>query len=314
VGELIVADIGIPKCLYEGITVELVDNATVAVKLPDRPPDAHKGTFGHAVVIAGSLGFTGAAALASEAVLRAGAGLSTLGCAASLQDIMASKLTEVMTRGLPDDGHGAISSNALDPALELIEKGDSAVVGCGLGTHPGTCELVHRLVKSVRKPMIIDADGLNALSDDISTLEGVHGDLVLTPHPGEMARLLGTSTAEVQSNRLDAVRAAASRFNSTIVLKGARTLIAEPSGRVYVNPTGGPGLATGGTGDVLAGAIGGLLAQRLSALDAAICGAFFHGRAGDIAADELGAAGVIAGDVLRTLPYALRELYAIQSR
>lgn len=309
VGELIVADIGIPEHLFAEVTVELVDETMVASKLPGRPPDAHKGTFGTAIVIAGSLGLTGAAAMASEAALRSGAGLSTLGCPASLWNVMATKLTEVMTRGLSDGGRGAISSDALYEALELVEKGDAVVLGCGLGTHPDTCEFVHRLVKLVHKLMIIDADGLNALAQDTSTLEGDHGDLVLTPHPGEMSRLLGTSTQAVQSNRVDVVREAASRFRCVVVLKGARTLIADPSGRVYINPTGGPGLATGGTGDVLAGTIGGLLAQGLSPLDAAVCGTFVHGRAGDIAADELGAAGTIAGDVLRALPYALRELY-----
>ncbi len=309
VGELVVGDIGIPKCLYQEITVELVDDAMVASKLPDRPPDAHKGTFGTAIIIAGSLGMTGAAAMASETALRAGAGLSTLACAASLQDIMAAKLTEVMTRGLPETDARSISSEAVDRALELVEKGNAVVLGCGLGTHPDTCEFVHRLVKSARKPMIIDADGLNALSKDIGALEGDHGDLVLTPHPGEMARLLGTTTEEVQSNRMEAVKQAASRFRCVVVLKGARTLIADPSGNVFINPTGGPGLATGGTGDVLAGAIGGLMAQGLSPLDAAICGAFIHGRAGDIAAEQIGAAGMIAGDVLRALPAALKQLY-----
>lgn len=309
VGELIVADIGIPERLFEEVTVELVDETMVASKLPARPPDAHKGTFGTVTVIAGSLGLTGAAAMASEAALRSGAGLSTLGCPASLWNVMATKLTEVMTRGLSDGSRGAISSDALYEALELVEKVDAVVLGCGLGTHPDTCEFVHRLVKLVHKPMIIDADGLNALAQDTSTLEGDHGDLVLTPHPGEMSRLLGTSTQAVQSNRVDVVREAASRFHCVVVLKGARTLIADPSGRVCINPTGGPGLATGGTGDVLAGTIGGLLAQGLSPLDAAVCAVFVHGRAGDIAADELGAAGTIAGDVLRALPYALKELY-----
>ena len=311
VGQMTVADIGIPKCLYDGITVELVDESMAASKLPARPPDAHKGTFGTAVVIAGSLGMTGATAMASEAALRAGAGLSTLGCPAGLWNVMAAKLTEVMTRGLPDGGNGAFSADAVSQALELIEKGDSTVVGCGIGTHAGTIEFVHRLVKLARKPMIVDADGLNALAQDVGILEGEHGDLVLTPHPGEMSRLLGTSVQAVQSNRMDVAREAASRFRCVVVLKGARTLIADPSGRVFINPTGGPGLATGGTGDVLAGAIGGLLAQGLSPLDAAVCGAFVHGRAGDIAAEELGAAGTIAGDVLGALPYALKELYSM---
>lgn len=308
VGRLIVADIGIPKCLYEEVGVELVEERMVADKLPTRPPDAHKGTFGHATIIAGSLGLTGAAALASEAALRVGAGLATLGCPAGLWNVMATKLTEVMTRGLPDKGNLSISSEAVAQALELVERGDSVILGCGLGTHPETVEFVRRFLRSASKPMVIDADGLNALAQSTGVLDGDHCELVLTPHPGEMARLLGTGTEAVQSNRMDVAKEAASRFRSVVVLKGARTVIADPSGRVFVNPTGGPGLATGGTGDVLAGAIGGLLAQGLSTLDAAICGAFVHGRAGDIAEERLGSAGMVAGDVLRTLPHALKGL------
>jgi NAD(P)H-hydrate epimerase len=160
--------------------------------------------------------------------------------------------------------------------------------------------------------MVIDADGLNCLAGDASVLEGEHGELVITPHPGEMARLLGTAAAEIQSNRIDAAKLAASRFRSVVVLKGARTVIADPSGRVFLNTTGNAGMATGGTGDVLSGAIGGLLAQGLSPFDAAVCGVYIHGRAGDIAAAELGEAGMIAGDVLRSLPIALKELDSIR--
>ena len=311
VGRLIVADIGIPHELYDEINVELPDEKWVAARLPGRPPDAHKGTFGTAIVIAGSPGLTGAAAMAAEAALRSGAGLCTLGVPVGLQDIMAAKLTEVMTRGLPETEGRALSAGALDAALELCEKGTAVVLGCGLGTHPETAEFVRRFVQAVRKPMVVDADGLNCLAGDVRVLEGDHGDLIVTPHPGEMARLLGTTAEQVQSNRVDTAREAASRFHSIVVLKGARTLIAEPSGRVFINPTGNVGLATGGTGDVLAGAIGGLLAQGLSPFDAAVCGVFVHGRAGDIAAWRIGVAGMIAGDVLRAVPEALRELYQL---
>jgi len=279
--------------------------------LPERPPDAHKGTFGTVVVVAGSAGYTGAAAMASEAALRSGAGLCTLCIPESLQDVMAAKLTEVMTRGLPDVGR-AFSADAVQPALEFCEKATVVVLGCGVGTHPETCPFVHEFVKGLRKPLVIDADGLNCLAQNVRMLEGGHGDLVITPHPGEMARLLGTTSEQVQSNRMDAVREAASRFNSVTVLKGARTLIANPSGRVFINPTGNSGMATGGTGDVLAGAIGGLLAQGMSPLDAAVAGVFVHGMAGDTAADNLGEAGMIAGDVLRALPLTLKELYSLR--
>ena len=314
VGRLIVGDIGIPHQLYDGINVELPDDAWVAARLPKRPPDAHKGTFGTVVVIAGSLGLTGAAAMAGEAGLRSGAGLSTLAVPASLQDVMAAKLTEVMTRGLPetsDAASRAVGADALKPALELCQEAAAVVLGCGLGTHPITCKFVHKFVQSARKPMVIDADGLNCLAKDARTLEGEHAELVITPHPGEMARLLGTTAQGVQSNRIDAARQAASRFHCIVVLKGARTLTADPSGRVFINPTANAGMATGGTGDVLAGAIGGLLAQGLSPFDAAACGVFIHGKAGDIAACRIGMAGMIAGDVLRALPEALKELYAL---
>lgn len=312
VGRLVVGDIGIPHRLYEEINVELLDDAMVAGKLPDRPPDAHKGTFGTAAVIAGSVGLTGAAAMAGEAALRIGAGLSIVGIPSSLQDVMAAKLTEVMTCGLPETDGRSVSIKALDEALALAERSTAVVLGCGLGTHADTCEFVRSFVGSARKPMIIDADGLNALAQDLRVLEGDHGELVLTPHPGEMSRLLGTSASEVQSNRMDAARQAASRFHSVIVLKGAHTLVADPSAAVFINPTGNAGLATGGTGDVLAGAIGGLLAQGLSALDAAICGAYIQGKAGGIASATIGTPGMIAGDVLRALPAALRELSRVK--
>jgi ADP-dependent NAD(P)H-hydrate dehydratase / NAD(P)H-hydrate epimerase len=311
-GKIVVVEIGIPHELYSDINVELPSDAWVASRLPERFPEAHKGTFGTTLVIAGSSGFTGAAALASEAALRSGAGLSEVAVPASLQDIMATKLTEVMTRGLSETDARSVSDKALQPALDLSEKATSIVLGCGLSTHPETCRFVQEFVKAVRKPMVVDADGINCLAEDIQVLEGIHGDLILTPHPGEMSRLLGTNTVTVQSNRMDAAKEAASRFHSIVVLKGARTLIADPSGRVFINPTGNVGMATGGTGDVLAGTIGGLLAQGMSPLDAAVCGTYIHGRAGDIAADALGTAGMIAGDVLRALPEALKRLYTIR--
>lgn len=311
VGELIVADIGIPHQLYDEINVELPTDEWIASRLPERPPDAHKGTFGAAIVIAGSPGLTGAAAMAAEAALRSGAGLSTLAVPVGLQDLMAAKLTEVMTRGLPQTEARTLSPGAVKAALELAEKAQAIVLGCGIGTHPETVEFVHRFVKSVRRPMIIDADGLNCLAQDTRTLEGDHGEIVLTPHPGEMSRLLGTAVEQIQSNRIDAARGAASRFHCTVVLKGARTVVADPDGRAFINPTGNVGMASGGTGDVLAGAVGGLLAQGLSALDAAVCGAYIHGKAGDIAAAKMGTAGMIAGDVLRALPQALKELYCV---
>ena len=313
VGNLLVGDIGIPKQLYDEINVEVADDQWVADRLPARPPDANKGTFGTAVVIAGSPGYTGAAAMASMAVLRSGAGLSMLAVAEGLQDIMAAKLTEVITHPLPQTADRAISSEAVAPALEFCKKAKSVVLGCGLGTHDETCRFVHEFVRSIDKPAVVDADGLNCLSKDVSILEGPQGELVLTPHPGEMSRLIGTGIPEIQSNRLDTAREAASRFHSVVVLKGARTLIADPSGRVFINMTGNVGMASGGTGDVLAGIIGGLLAQGMSTFEAAVCGVYIHGKAGDIAACELGETGMIAGDLLEAVPYAITEVQGGQS-
>lgn len=312
VGELIVGDIGIPEELYAEITTEVTGAHWVAARLPARPPDGHKGTFGSVLVIAGSPGFTGAAAMAGESALRAGAGLCTVAVPSSLWNIVAAKLTEVMTAGLAENESRSLSDHAVEDALKLAERASAVVLGCGIGTHPDTCAFVGRFVRSEVRKMVLDADALNCLAGDTTVLEGEHSELVLTPHPGEMARLIGTTSDEVQSNRMEVAINAASRFHSVVVLKGARTIVADPSGRVLINPTGNSGMATGGTGDVLAGAIGALLAQGLSPLDAAVCGVYVHGVAGDIVASEIGQAGMIAGDVLRALPLALKGLYSIR--
>ena len=235
-----------------------------------------------------------------------------LAVAEGLQDLMAAKLTEVITHPLPQTADRAISSEAVAPALEFCKKAKSVVLGCGLGTHEETCKFVQEFVRRIDKPAVVDADGLNCLSVQ-SEICNLKSEIVLTPHPGEMSRLIGTSIPEIQSNRLDAARQAASRFHSVVVLKGARTLIAEPSGRVFINMTGNSGMATAGTGDVLAGIIGGLLAQGMSTFEAAVCGVYIHGKAGDIAACELGETGMIAGDLLEAVPYAITEVQGGQS-
>lgn len=308
VGDLRVGDIGIPHALFEQVGTETAGADWVIDHLPVRPFDANKGTFGTTLVLAGSSGFIGAAVLASEAALRSGAGLSVLALPASLQDTAAAHLTEVMTRGLPETPGRALSAKALRPALELAEKASSVVLGCGIGTDGETADFVREFIASIKKPLVLDADGLNSLVEDKGALEGDHGELVITPHPGELARLLGTTVLEIQSNRLDAARETAARFNCVVVLKGARTITADPSGRAFINLTGNSGMATGGTGDVLAGAIGGLISQRVPVMDAAVCGVYVHGCAGDIAASELGEVGMIAGDVLAALPFAFKEL------
>jgi len=266
------------------------------------------------LAIAGSVGMTGAACLCAEAALRVGAGLVTVGCPASLNDILETKLTEAMTFPLPETYTRSLDTRALAPTLELAEQDDAVAIGPGLSREPETAVLVRRLVARVATPMVIDADGLNALADAAVILEGDHAPAVLTPHPGEMARLMGVTTDSVQDKRAHFAEAAANRCGCVIVLKGACTLIAEAGRPLTVNPTGNPGMASGGTGDVLTGIIAGLIGQGLLPFEAAAAGAYLHGLAGDLAAERVGEASLVAGDVLRALPDAIRRVMKGEGR
>jgi len=303
VGRLWQVDIGIPPDLAREVPVELAEAREMRELIPPRPFGSHKGTFGHLLVLAGSEGKTGAAALASLGGLRAGAGLVTLGIAASLNDIMEVKLTEAMTLPLPEAPMArALGMEALKPIRAFLGKGMALAVGPGLGTHPETRELVRRLVRELPQPMVVDADGVNALAGDPAFLADAAGPRILTPHPGEMARLLGISTPEVQARRLEVAREAAARCRAVVVLKGAQSLVAAPDGRISLNPTGNPALASGGTGDVLTGLIGGFLAQRMSAWDAARLGVYLHGLAADFFATRSGPRSLVAGDLIELFP------------
>ena len=310
VGEVHVVDIGVPQRAVEAVGVR--DNVLTAREaaglLPARPPDANKGTFGRLVVVAGSVGYTGAAALCSLSALRSGAGLVVLGVPASLNDVMATKLTEVITRPLPETAGRALSRAAVSALRDLLADADALAVGPGLSRDPETQAVVQAVVEDVAVPCVIDADGLNALS--VERVRGRTGGaaVVLTPHPGEMARLTGRSVADVQEHRDDVARDVAARAKATVILKGAGTVTVDPDGALFLNPTGGSGLATAGTGDVLTGTVGALLAQGVPATRAAAIGAFVHGRAGDIATLAKGRVGMIAGDVLDALPRAFMEL------
>ncbi len=308
VGRLWLADISIPPELAGEVPLELAEARALRQLLPPRPFGSHKGSFGHLLVLAGSEGKTGAAALASAGALRAGAGLVTLGVAASLCDILAGKLTEAMTLPLPEaPGARALGKAALAPIGQFLQPNSTVALGPGLGTHPETRELVCRLAHDLPQAMVIDADGINNLAADPACLGGAAGPRILTPHPGEMARLLGLSTQEVQARRLDLVRESAARYGVTLVLKGAQTLVAEPGGRASLNPSGNPALASGGTGDVLTGLIGGFLAQGLAPWDAARLGVYLHGLTADYFAAQHGPRGMIAGDLLRLFPQVLAE-------
>lgn len=274
--------------------------------MPVRKSDGHKGTYGRVLVVGGSGGLSGAAALASHAALKAGAGLVTLAVPASLHDLMEVKLTEVMTRPLPETDEVSISSEAVPAVQELAGNADVLAVGPGISTNQNTVSFVRELLAVVERPVVIDADGLNALAGAEELVANCKAVPVLTPHPGEMARLLGIKTEQVQNNRIETALEAARKYNSVVILKGNRTVVCSPDGTTYINPTGNPGMATGGSGDVLTGVVAGLLGQGLPPLEAAVAGVYFHGLAGDLAAAEKGMLSLVAGDLLDYLPQATR--------
>ncbi len=308
VGDLAVVDIGIPEEAVRevGPTTEVVAAADAAALLRPRDVEAHKGTHGHLAVVAGARGKTGAAILAARAAARAGAGLVTVGCPDGVLPMVAAGLLEAMTWPLPDDGTGALAfGDTSAPAYrKLLDDKSAAVVGPGIGTSAEREALVRWLVTARSLPTLLDADALNCLAavgPPAARPSGGHA-LVLTPHPGEMARLAGTSTEEIQADRLAAARRAAAAFDAIVVLKGARTVTATPDGHAWINLSGNPGLAAGGTGDVLAGIIGSLLAQRYPAADAAVLGVFLHGFAADRVAARQGMVGLLASDLIEELP------------
>ena len=301
-GRLAVVDIGIPADAVAAVGPKgmLLDAADVGRLLPRRPRDAHKGTFGHVLVVAGSRGKSGAALLAAEAAARSGAGLTTLAVPASLQPVVEGHVREAMTAALPHDPSSAELGDLL--------AGRAAVVcGPGLGLTSDTRALVAAVVRGCTVPLVLDADGLNAVAGT-EVLRERQGPTVITPHPGEMARLLETDTAAVQADRVGAARGLAERWDVVVVLKGARTVIASPDGAVAISPTGNPGMASGGMGDALSGLLGALLGQGLGAFDAARLGVFAHGAAADAVAGRRGEAGLLARDVIEELPPTLAGL------
>jgi NAD(P)H-hydrate epimerase len=312
VGEIHVVDIGVPSSVVEamGLKENVLTADEAAALLPERPAEAHKGTFGKIVVIAGSVGYTGAAALSAESALRSGAGLVTLGVPESLNDILEAKLTEVITRPLPETGARALSAEALPAVRQLLAAADAVAVGPGLSRKPGTQELVRAIVSEIDVPCVVDADGLSALSPEAVGARAGGAPLVLTPHPGEMSRLIGRAVGDIQKRREETAAEAARAARATVLLKGAATVIADADGEVYINPTGNSGLASGGTGDVLTGVVAALLARGLSGMEAAALGAYVHGAAGDAAAADIGETSMVAGDVLGRLHVVFRGLTA----
>ena len=309
-GSVTVADIGIPPQVVQKQNIRqfLVEACDVIAKLPRLKPSDHKGKAGHVFILAGSPGLTGAVALAAEASIRSGAGLTVVGVPGSLNHILEVKLTESMTLPLPANDSDCLTTDAFDLCLDRLKWAHAVAFGPGIGRHPDTGKLLAKLLAVLDKPFVIDADGLNLLADNPSLLKKLPPGTILTPHPGEFSRLSGLSVTEIAADRIGLTRQWAAKWKAVLVLKGAPSITALPDGTIFINPTGNEGMATGGSGDVLTGVISSLLAQGLNAGEAAWMGCYLHGAAGDRAAEKLGKHGMVAGDIIIQLPSVIREV------
>ncbi|HEX4621757.1 MAG TPA: NAD(P)H-hydrate dehydratase [Myxococcaceae bacterium] len=310
-GELHLADIGLPPATIQGLKgspVFLLEESDAKARVPARKADSHKGTYGHVLVVAGSWGKTGAAALAGMGALRAGAGLVTVATRPEALVPVLAHAPELMGVELVSDG--GLGLGDLNSLLEAADGKQALVLGPGIPRGEETGKLIGALLEEVEIPCLLDADALNAISGNLGVLEKAKGPIMLTPHPGEMARLQDKTVVEVQASRILSTRLLAVAHHLVVVLKGARTVIATEEGRVYINPTGNAGMATGGMGDVLSGICGGLLAQGLNVEDAAVAGVYAHGLAGDLQSAKRGMMGLVATDVLE----GLGEVWARWSR
>ena len=311
-GPTVIAPIGSPdEAIVSSLQLDLITAGDIALLIGPRPLAANKGTFGHVLAIGGSLGKAGSVAMAGMAALRTGAGLSTVATPKSVLATVAGFHPEVMTEPLDETDAGTISIRALDKgAMEGLVKGKTVLaVGPGISRNPETSKVVRNLVTTCKAPVVLDADGLNAFEGRGGDLNGKGRTLVITPHPGEMARLLGSSVAAVQADRINVARSFAREHELIVVLKGHRTLIAQPDGMVWVNTTGNPGMATGGTGDILTGMVAGFIAQHPERILEAVIGAVhLHGLAGDVACENMGEHSLVATDLLKALPEAFRRV------
>ncbi len=307
--ELKIIDIGIPRHIsdQENIQLSLIENKDIAAKFSPRKFDAHKGSFGHLLVIAGSTGKTGAAALCSNSAMRCGTGLVTLGVAKSLNKQIEPMVIEPMTHPLPEKHKGYLSDNCFEDITNLMADKKALALGPGLGTQKGTKKLVKKLIENSPIPMIIDADAINCIADDPSILNKKQAPAILTPHPGEMARLCKKTTAQVQANRINIASDFATKYDVCVILKGAQSIISLPNGQAFICPTGNPGMASGGMGDVLTGMIAGFCAQGFSMEDASCAGVYLHGLCADVLSNEIGNFGFIAADLIQILPKVIHK-------
>lgn len=285
-----------------------IEIGQVLEKFPKRKADSHKGDYGHLLVIAGSLSYTGAAYFTSQAAILSGSGLVTLAAGKSLYPIMAAKMNEVMVRPFFETKDYSLSLLAEKDLLAFSEKCDSIAMGPGISQNKETQALVRNLIVKFAKPIILDADGINALSGHTAVLKNVKCPVALTPHPGEMSRLIGKTVEEIQKARKEVALNFANEYNTVLVLKGHNTVVASPAGDFYINETGNAGMATGGVGDILTGVIASFVGQGMDIFSASVLGVYFHGFAGDLAAREKGTLSLIASDLLNKLPEALKRL------
>ena len=309
-GDLEIVEIGIPSHIAEeaGSRQYLLTPDMIRDYLKPRPFDAHKGNAGHLLLIAGSPGKTGAAVMAAMSAMRTGAGLVTLGIPRSLNPVLESQCLEVMTCPLSETIDGMLNESSFQAIIDLLPSKKCFAIGPGIGTSVETKNLVHRVIQEIKVPIVIDADGLNILAGHTQILRNLKAPVILTPHPGEMARLIKSTVDVVQKDRINCARDFAEKFNVHLVLKGARTIIAHPDGKVFVNQTGNPGMASGGMGDVLTGIIAGLITQGYSPESAAHAGVYLHGAAADEMAETIGPIGFLASDVMNAIPGQIRSL------
>ncbi|WP_163327793.1 NAD(P)H-hydrate dehydratase [Desulfurobacterium thermolithotrophum] len=312
VGELFVVDISIPEDVFSLVASKryILTLDEVAFTFPVREIMSHKYTYGHVAVIGGSAGKTGAPSMTAQSALRTGAGLSTVVVPASLNTVFEIKLTEAMSIPIPDAEKGYFGIDTIDEVVETIEKGkfSSVVIGPGLGNEPETFEFAREFIRKTTKPLVIDADGINALAENTDILKMKEQNIIITPHIGEFSRLTGLSKEEILKEPYEIAKEFAEEFGVTVILKSGRTVIATPSGKVYINIIGNPGMATAGTGDVLAGILGALLGMGIEMEDAAKFGVFLHSLAGDIAAEELSQESLKACDIIDFLPKAIKRI------
>jgi ADP-dependent NAD(P)H-hydrate dehydratase / NAD(P)H-hydrate epimerase len=310
-GKLDVVDIGIPAQSIEqsGIKAHIIDQELVSGMLSARSPESNKGDFGKLLLLTGSSGMTGSGCLCADAALRTGAGLVYLGVPSALAHIYGASVLEPIVIPLADDGNERLSLKSMPRILEALGRMDAVAAGPGLTVCRDIIEIVELLLRECRVPLVLDADALNAISLNIAILKNVQTETVITPHPGEMARLAGVTTSEVMEDRVGIARGFAAKWGVITVLKGSRTIIALPDGRYYINMTGNPGMATGGSGDVLTGIISSLAGQGMKPADAAIAGVYLHGLAGDAAAVRLGQCGMLPRDMVGELPVIMTKVF-----